>query len=287
MNWPRGGVTEGNIDLHTHSTASDGALNPRALVDLAVEQKLSVLALTDHDSTAGVAEAATRAAVSGLEFIAGVELSTRVVEGEVHILGYYVDPENRELGDELTRFRQAREERAATMVERLGEIGAAIDLARVHELAAGGTIGRPHVARALIEAGHARSVDDAFARFLVRGRAGYVERYRLRPAEAVALLRRSGAVPVLAHPHSVAELNQLLPELVRAGLRGLECYYGDYEDTRRDRLLSTAARFQLIPTGGTDFHGGAALHRRPLGSVRVPPASVAALRATRAGVASS
>lgn len=273
--------TTRGVDLHTHSTASDGLLSPAAVVELASERHVTVLSLTDHDTTDGLREAAARAMELRIEFIPGVEFSTRVDEGEVHILGYFVDETNAELAHELAKFRQAREDRAATMVQRLRDAGAPIELPRVHELAGGATIGRPHIARALIEAGHARGIDDAFARFLVRGRPGYVERYRLAPPEAVALLRRTGAVPVLAHPHSVADLAALLPELVAAGLRGLECYYGDYDGPRRTRWLEVARRHGLIPTGGTDFHGGSAMHRRPLGSVDVPLSSVASLRASR------
>lgn len=269
------------IDLHAHSTASDGLLSADALVDLAVSNNVAVLALTDHDTVDGLAAASARARAVGIELIPGVELSTRVDEGEVHVLGYYVDRFSPHLGTELARFRQARADRAATMVERLSKVGAPVDLRRVHELAGGATIGRPHVARALIEAGHARSVDDAFSRFLVRGRPGYVERYRLTPAAAVDLLRRTGAVPVLAHPHSAANVEALLPELLAAGLCGLECYYGDYDEDRRVRWLKLAERHQLIPTGGTDFHGGSAPHRRPLGSVSVPQSSVEALRGAR------
>lgn len=272
--------TTGGVDLHTHSTASDGLLSPTELVELAAERNVTVLALTDHDTIAGLPEAAARALELRIEFIPGVEFSTRVDEGEVHVLGYFVDESSAELAQELTKFRQAREDRAATMVQRLSDAGAPIELARVHELAGGATIGRPHIARALIEAGHARGIDDAFARFLVRGRPGYVERYRLSPPAAVALLHRTGAVPVLAHPHSVAGFAALLPELMAAGLRGLECYYGDYDGPRRARWLEVARHHGLIPTGGTDFHGGSAMHRRPLGSVEVPLASVAALRAS-------
>lgn len=272
------------VDLHTHSTASDGLLSPGALVELAAERNVAILALTDHDTTAGLSEAASRATELRIEFIPGVEFSTRVDEGEVHILGYFVDESSEELGRELTKFRQAREERAATMVQRLRDTGAPIGLARVYELAGGATIGRPHIARALIEAGHARGIDDAFSRFLVRGRPGYVERYRLSPPGAVTLLHRTGAVPVLAHPHSVADVAALLPELIAAGLRGLECYYGDYDGPRRARWLEVARSHGLIPTGGTDFHGGSAMHRRPLGSVEVPLTTVAALYASRASM---
>lgn len=269
------------IDLHTHSTASDGMLAPARLVALAVERGLRVLALTDHDTVAGVAEASAAAEAAGIRFIPGVELSTHVEAGEVHMLGYFIDPTNRTLLDALARFREAREGRAEAIVARLCAAGAPIRLERVLEFAAGGSIGRPHVARALVEAGHATSIGDAFDRWLVRGRPGYVERFKLTPADAVRLIREVRGVPVLAHPHSADNLPGLLPELLDAGLAGLECYYGDYDDHRRAEYLALARRHNLVPTGGTDFHGFGVAHRRPLGGTYVPPECVAALEARR------
>jgi predicted metal-dependent phosphoesterase TrpH len=258
------------IDLHTHSTASDGLLSPARLVALATERGLRVLALTDHDTTDGLPEAQAAAAAAGLRFIPGVELSTHVEAGEVHVLGYFIDPGHPALRAALAQFRAAREGRAATIVERLTAAGAPIQLERVLSFASG-SIGRPHVARALVEAGHATSINDAFERWLVRGRPGYVERYRLTPPDAVRLIRAAGGVPVLAHPHSADDLPRLLPELVAAGLAGIECYYGDYDDARKRSYLALAARYDLVPSGGTDFHGTGVAHRRPLGGTWLPP----------------
>ncbi|HEY8600993.1 MAG TPA: PHP domain-containing protein [Thermomicrobiales bacterium] len=271
----------GTIDLHTHSTASDGLLTPAQLVALAVERGLRVLALTDHDTVAGLPEAGTAAAAAGVQFIPGVELSTHVEAGEVHILGYFIEPTDPTLSAALAQFRDAREGRAATIVERLSAAGAPITLERVLAFAAGGSIGRPHVARALVEAGHATSINDAFERWLVRGRAGYVDRFRLTPPDAVRLIRAARGVPVLAHPHSADNLNALLPELVAAGLAGIECYYGDYDDLRKREYLALAERYGLVATGGTDFHGTGVAHRRPLGGVWLPPATVAAIATRR------
>lgn len=270
------------VDLHTHSTASDGVLAPAALVELAGARGLRVLALTDHDTTAGVAEATAAARARGLRLIPGVELSTHVEVGEVHVLGYFVDPAHPGLAAALARFRDAREGRARQIVERLGAAGVPIRYERVLRFAGEGAIGRPHIARALIEAGHAVSISDAFDRYLARGRPGYVERYRLTPPEAVRLIRTAGGVPVLAHPHSADNLEALLPALVATGLGGLECYYGDYDDLRKQELLALARRYDLVPTGGTDFHGPG-IHQRPLGGTPVPLESVAALEARREG----
>jgi hypothetical protein len=197
------------------------------------------------------------------------------------MLGYFIDPADPALLDALARFRAAREGRAETMVARLTAAGAPIDLGRVVALAAGGSIGRPHVARALVEAGHAASIGDAFDRWLIRGRPGYVERFKLTPPDAVRLIRAARGVPVLAHPHSADDLAALLPDLLAAGLAGIECYYGDYDDLRKRDYLALAARHGLVATGGTDFHGTGVAHRRPLGGTYVPPECVAALEARR------
>lgn len=270
------------VDLHTHSTASDGVLAPAALVELACARGLRVLALTDHDTVAGIPEARATAERLGLRLIPGVELSTHVAAGEVHVLGYFIDPDHPGLVTALARFRDAREGRARQIVERLTAAGAPIRYERVLAYAGDGSIGRPHIARALIEAGHATSINDAFDRYLVRGRPGYVERYRLTPPDSVRLIRAAGGVPVLAHPHSADDLATLLPELVAAGLGGLECYYGDYDELRKHELLALAARHDLVPTGGTDFHGPG-IHQRLLGGTPVPLDCVAALEARRAG----
>ncbi len=271
----------GPLDLHTHSTASDGLLAPAQLVALAVARGLRTLALTDHDTIAGLPEASAAAAAAALRFVPGVELSTHVEAGEVHMLGYFVDTADPALRDALARFRAAREGRAEEMVTRLGAAGAPIALARVHAFAGAGSIGRPHVARALIEAGHATSINEAFERWLVRGRPGYVERFRLTPPEAIRLIRAAHGVPVLAHPHSVDDLAGLLPQLLAAGLSGMECYYGDYDEPRKRGYLALARRHNLVATGGTDYHGGDGAHRRPLGSVYIPPQCVEDLAARR------
>ena len=271
----------GLLDLHTHSTASDGLLPPAQLVALAVERGLRALALTDHDTIAGLPEASAAADAAALRFVPGVELSTQVEAGEVHMLGYFVDTADPALRDALARFRAAREGRAEEMVARLGAAGAPIALERVHAFAAGGSIGRPHVARALIEAGHATSLNEAFERWLVRGRPGYVERFRLTPPDAVRLIRAARGVPVLAHPHSADDLATLLPGLLAAGLQGIECYYGDYDEARKREYLALAQRHGLVATGGTDYHGGGGAHRRPLGSVAIPPQCVDDLAARR------
>ncbi|MFN8515625.1 MAG: PHP domain-containing protein [Chloroflexia bacterium] len=258
-------------------------LAPARLVALAVERGLRVLALTDHDTVGGVPEAsAAAAATTTLRFIPGVELSTHVDAGEVHMLGYFIDPANQTLIDSLARFREAREGRAEGMVERLSAAGAPIRLERVLELAAGGSIGRPHVARALVEAGHAQSVGDAFDRWLVRGRPGYVERFKLTPADAVRLIREVGGVPVLAHPHSADDLPGLLPELLAAGLRRPG-------DATTATTTTTAARnTSSSPAATTSFPPAAPTSTAPASPTAAPlaaptsPECVEALEARKA-----
>jgi predicted metal-dependent phosphoesterase TrpH len=275
----RGQDAPGLVDLHAHTTASDGVLAPAQLVELAVARGLVVLAVTDHDTTDGVERALAAAAGSGLRVIPSVELSTDVPAGEVHVLGYFVEPRSPVLADSLRRFREARHGRARRMVEQLIAVGVPITFEAVAAIAGEGAIGRPHVARALVAAGCATSVNDAFARYLVRGRPGYVERFKLTPVDAVRLIRDSGGVPVLAHPLSAVDLDALLPELIAAGLGGLEVYYGDYDEAARAGLLTLARRHDLAPTGGTDYHGPNIAHSRDLGDAGVPLECVAALEA--------
>jgi 3',5'-nucleoside bisphosphate phosphatase len=264
------------IDLHTHSTASDGVLAPAELARQARAAGLDVIALTDHDSTAGVAEAQAEGAAIGLRVIAGIEANTDLPDGEAHVLGYFVEHEQPAFQRTLAVLREARARRGEHMVERLRAAGVEVAWERVRELAQG-AVGRPHVARALIERGYATSVDDAFARWLGRGRPGYVPRLKLSPAEAVRFIRSAWGVPVLAHPADIVDLEtSVLPDLIAAGLLGLECYYGPYDDATVRRLLALAAARGLIATGGSDYHGPN-MHPTPLGGRAVPPEALAAL----------
>jgi predicted metal-dependent phosphoesterase TrpH len=264
------------LDLHTHSTASDGVLAPAELARQARAAGLDVIGLTDHDSTAGVAEAQAAGAALGLRVIAGVEVNTDRPGGEAHVLGYFVDHEQPEFQHTLTVLREARAKRGERMVERLRAGGLDVSWERVRELAQG-AVGRPHVARALIERGYAISVDDAFARWLGRGRPGYVPRLKLTPEQAVRFIRSAWGVPVLAHPAGIPDLESaLLPDLMAAGLLGLECYYGQYDDATLRRLLALVASHNLIATGGSDYHGPNT-HPTPLGGRAVPPEALAAL----------
>jgi predicted metal-dependent phosphoesterase TrpH len=274
-----------HIDLHTHSTASDGLLSPAELVRRAFEAELTLIGLTDHDTTNGVAEAQAAGASLGVTVIPGVEINTDLPEGqgEAHVLGYYLDVDQPAFQATLAFLRGAREKRGARMVQQLQAQGINVEWSRVRELGKG-TVGRPHVALALIEAGYATDVSDAFARYLTPGKAGYAPRFKLAPEQAVQLIRSAQGVPVLAHPVGVTGLAEtVLPMLVQAGLLGLECYYGQYDDEMVARLLALASQHGLIATGGSDYHGPN-IHPTPLGGRWVPPEAAERLRQTSEGL---
>jgi predicted metal-dependent phosphoesterase TrpH len=267
-----------HVDLHLHSTASDGTTSPSGVVELASSYALQTIALTDHDSTAGIAEARAAGSRLGVEVIAGIEMSTSVERGELHMLGYFIDPANSTLSARLEEFRDSRERRAETMVERLQAAGVPITLERVLAFGAGGAIGRPHVARALVEAGQATSVSDAFDRYLVPGRVGYVPHFRLTPAAAIELIHAANGVAVLAHPYSTGAVEAVVAELVAAGLDGLEVFYSLYNDDQQAFLAMLAGHHDLVPTGGSDFHGTGEREGHEIGSANVPDDTVDRLR---------
>jgi len=271
------------IDLHTHSTASDGIYSPTELLQRAREIGLRVLALTDHDTTGGLDEAIEAANALDMELIPGIEINTDVAGGEVHVLGYYPEYKRPEFQAVLRVLRDARERRGQRMVELLNEQGVNIAWERVREIAQG-AVGRPHVARALLEAGYVQTIGEAFDKYIGTGCYAYVPRYRLTPEDAVRLIASANGLPVIAHPldlPGLAELRNWLPGLVEAGMVGLETYYGPYtlEDERALRAL--ADEYGLIPTGGTDFHGPG-IHPTPLGGRPVPHEAVERLKAAAA-----
>jgi predicted metal-dependent phosphoesterase TrpH len=248
------------IDLHTHSTVSDGSDAPADIPTLAAEAGCTAVALTDHDRLDGVPEAAATAAALGVELVPGCELSCEVSKGTMHVLVYFVEPGEGPLQDELVRLQEARDTRNQRMAAKLaGELGLPITLEEIEEEAGGRGVGRPHVAAVLVRKGVASSVQDAFDRFLAKGQAGYVDKDRLLPADALHLARASGGVPVLAHPRSLelepAPLEAAVAELTELGLSGLEAIYGRYDPGQRAGLAALAARLGLAVTGGSDHHG--------------------------------
>lgn len=277
------------VDLHTHSTASDGLLAPAELVRQAYQRGLRTIALTDHDTVAGLPEATQEAAQHGIEVVPGVELGSdvRSPDGrrrEVHVLGYYVDPSSPKLLASLADLVARRLKRTATMIARLNEHGIDITVDDVLAQAGSGTVGRPHVARALIARGAAASLGDAFDRYLAAGRPAYVPRDSFTPEDAVSLVLAAGGLPVLAHPLTTGDPAAMVERLVPAGLAGIEVFYGEYDSTTHALLHDLADRSGLVPTGGSDFHGDHQKAGRVLGAAPVPPETVERLRLRHASL---
>ncbi len=274
------------IDLHTHSTVSDGTLTPAQLVAHARERGLAALALTDHDHVGGLAEARREGERLGVEVVAGVELSAEDPEaGELHLLGYLFDEEDPALLARLEALRDARALRGARMVERLREAGLDVSLDEVvREVAPGASLGRPHVARVLVAKGHAASIEDAFDRWLGEGRPGHVPKERLAPEEAMGLIHAAGGVVSLAHPVTIRDEKQeaLVRRLAALGLDGIEVVHSKHGPHERSRFGGWAKALGLVATGGSDFHGAnkpdVELGDGKRGNVRVGPETLAALR---------
>lgn len=275
---------EARIDLHTHTTASDGSLTPTQLLEAAHESNLSALAITDHDTVDGLAEGRSAADRLAVEFVPGIELNCESDDYHVDILGYFIDAASSALTELLEKIREARVARAKQMVARLQRLGAPIEYSDVAALASGRIVARPHVAQALVACGFVPDVSTAFRSLIGRGGPAYADRYRLAPAQGCQLIRRAGGVPGLAHPippdrlrSDPLRLVELLPSLREAGLGALECYYPGYTPKVINRLEVLAAHFGLVPTGGSDYHGPWRPDR-PLGCVSVPADTPAKLR---------
>ena len=271
-------------DFHTHSTCSDGLRTPAELVDLAASGGVRVMALTDHDTLDGLAEAEAAAARHpGFTLVPGVELSCDVPGTEVHILGYFIDRERPELIEQLDEFRRGRIDRAQRIIDALEGLGAPIEWSRVRELAGEASVGRPHIAQALLEAGHIESFDEAFERFIGRNGPAYAERAKLAPAEAIAMIREAGGLAVFAHPSFTDDYPRVAAELAAAGAFGLEAYYKSYEPELVAELAALAAGLGLFALGGSDYHGIDREDERPPGEIPLPDAVTDAfLEAARA-----
>lgn len=252
------------IDLHLHSTASDGSLAPAKLMEAAAQAGACAVALTDHDTTAGLCEAKARAEELGMEFIPGVELSCHTECGPLDMLGYYVPLPGTELSGafeaRLASLRQARERRNAVILEKLGELG--LPLGQDELLAEGeSSVGRPHIAALMTKKGYVGSTREAFDRFLGAGRPAYVPKERFLPEEAVRLLISVGAVPIIAHPlliHAPWEwLEATVAALAPQGLAGLEAYHSEHDARGVRNIVRLADKYGLMVSGGSDFHGAA------------------------------
>ena len=259
------------VDLHIHSTASDGKLTPAEVVGEAAAKGLSFIALADHDTVDGIA-AAKKAAQSfpDLTVIPAIEISTDIPQGEVHVLGYFIDYTDPELLAKLEDFKNSRLRRAEKMVAKLADLGVPVAWERVLELAGTSTIGRPHIAQAMLEKGHIPSFKEAFDEYLGHGKPAYVEREKMLPAEAVGIIIKARGLAVLAHPLTTEDPEGLIAELKPAGLVGLEAYYKDYSVEEIEGLLAMAQKHGLIATGGSDFHGIEPVEETAIGGAEVP-----------------
>jgi predicted metal-dependent phosphoesterase TrpH len=249
------------VDLHCHSTASDGTSAPSQVVELAVSSGLSGLALTDHDTVGGVTEAAEAARKAGLDFLPGIEISCDVPRpATMHLLGYGVDPHSPILNDLTRRLLQGRNDRNPRIIDKLNELGVSITMQEVEAEAGGEVVGRPHIAAVLLRKGYVSSIKQAFDEYLAQGGLAYFDKERLTPRQAIGLVQQSGGIPVLAHPTQLrtendAQLERIVKDLKDVGLAGIEVIHSDHDAALVEKYSKLADRFGLIKTGGSDFHG--------------------------------
>jgi hypothetical protein len=274
------------IDLHSHTTYSDGTFAPAETVKLAVERGLDVLAVSDHDTTEGLDEVVEAASGTGLEIVPATEFSTVYEGGSIHVLAYWIDVANGEFQDELARLKDDREWRAQEIVKKLNAMGHSIGYDRVRELASGSVVARPHIAQAMVEAGIVERYEDAFTEdFILDGGAAYVEKHALHPVDALALIHRAGGVCVIAHPGMWSDADpvpdDLIERMAQEGLDGIEADHPDHEPAARARYREMAARLGIPFTGSSDCHGTRYDPVR-LGTVTTQPEEFAKLKA-RAG----
>lgn len=253
-------MSAGAIDLHTHTTHSDGSATPGELIELAGAKRARAIAVTDHDTVTGLGEARAAADHFGIEFVAGIEISAEYSPGTMHILGYCIDEESASLAAKLRELKKARDERNPQIASRLRSMGFDISYDEVVRLAGNKVVGRPHFARLMIEKGYVASIQEAFDRFLKKGAPAYVEKARLSPGESIALIHDAGGVAVLAHPYQLKlssreEVDLLVGELADLGLDGVEAVYSRHSAAERASYSEIAARNGLLVTGGSDYHG--------------------------------
>ena len=276
------------IDLHCHSTFSDGSLTPEQLADEAAKIGLSALALTDHDTVAGLPRFLAAAEGKSFRAVPGVELSVDCSSGVMHMLGYWMDTAHPELVRQMEWIRNGREMRNRTMLEKLNALGFAMTWDEVQAMAGEDVVGRPHFGQVMIQKGYAKDKNEAFDKWLGDGKPGYADRPRLTAEVAVALIRQAGGVAVLAHPFSLRisrdAMASLFIELAAAGLAGVECYYSEHSAELTKEYLAMARQANLVPTGGSDFHGEVSPGIRlgvGFGGLNVPDEALAQLEARR------
>ena len=248
------------IDLHAHSTASDGTLSPAELIGYARELGLEAIAITDHDTVEGVAEALNTGQELGIEVVPGIEISAEYPVHTMHILGYYVDHTDRQFIDNISVLQKARAERNPRIVRNLQNIGINIDYEEILKEAGTGQVGRPHFAKVLINKGYVKNTQEAFNKYLKKGAPGYEDKFRFPPKDAISHILNAGGIPVLAHPATLKcdteeAIEAQVKKLVGFGLRGIEAFYSDHSAAQSKHYIGLADKYGLLVTGGSDFHG--------------------------------
>lgn len=267
------------IDLHTHTTASDGTFTPEQLIRHAHEVGISVISVTDHDTTDGLVKAKNEAEKVGVFFIPGIEISAEYSEqGTMHILGYFIDERHDSMVEALDFLKESRRLRNPKMIKLLNDAGMSITMEDVVDEAGGGQVGRPHFAKAMIKKGFVSSINEAFDKYIKKGGPSYVNKERLSPEKSIELILSAGGIPVIAHPKTLGvtagnDLKKLIVTLVDYGLMGMECYYFSHTKTEIRYYVDLAEELGLLVTGGTDFHGDNKPNIRlgvGKGSLRIP-----------------
>lgn len=268
-----------NIDLHMHSTASDGVYAPSEVVRLALERNMDIIAITDHDTLDGVVEAQKAAEGTSLQVITGIEMGMENGPRDVHVLGYDLDPTNQELNDKLQAMREYRKYRAEKIVENLNNLDIPVTYERIIELAGNGVIARPHIAKAMMEVGAVKDYQEAFDKYISNDSPAYVPRLRMSPQEGIDLIHGAGGVAVVAHPCRYADPLGVVREFASKGADGVEIFYPDNEPDLRKQLFDIAEELDLIVTGGCDFHRPNGDGSLVLGCEDVPLQAVASIQA--------
>ena len=248
----------GYVDLHLHTTASDGVMTPSEIVRYAKSKGLQAIAITDHDTIEGLEEGLLEGEKIGFEVVPGVEISAEYSPGSMHLLGYFLDIHHPLLKGKLDYLQKARAERNPKIIENLNRLGVRISYEEVVKASGGGQVGRPHFAQVLIEKGYVRSFQEAFDRFLKKGAPAYVDKVRFKPEQAISFIKESGGVAVLAHPKTLgmnSTLQKILLELMEEGLKGIEVFYPEHNSLEVAQFKALAKRYGLLMTGGTDYHG--------------------------------
>lgn len=253
-------TNEKRIDLHTHSTASDGSLTPTELVAAAKAEGLAAIALTDHDTVAGVEEALEAGRRLGIEVIPGVEISAEHSPGQMHIVGLFIDPADAGLREWLAELAGGRDNRNPRIIGKLQDLGIDITMSEVAAVAGEGSVGRPHIAKVLLAKGAVKTTQEAFDRYLAKGAVAYFDRLRATPEESIARIHAAGGLAILAHPNLCGaggerELEEVVSCLKNVGLDGIEVQYSTFSPNDADLCALLARKFDLLPSGGTDFHG--------------------------------